>query len=126
MFNSRIVAKNTGFLIAGDIVHKLTMILFVSILARKIGSELFGVFMLAQVLAGLIMVIANPGVSQILFRDVAEGKESPSLLIGAVAILRLAFLPVAFGTLMVVSFLLGYPLDVFRIIAVVGFGGLCA
>jgi len=120
--NSRIIAKNTVFLIAGDMTYKLVMILFISVLARKIGLELFGVFMLAQILAGLAIVIANPGVSQILYRDVATNKESSSYLIGAAAILRLIFLPIGFGILMVASFLLGYSSNVFRIIAVVGCG----
>ena len=113
------VAKNTGFLIAGDMASKLVMILFASVLARRLGAGGFGEFMLAQVLGGIVIALADPGVSQIVYRDFATS-EDPPLLIGAGALLRLAFLPVAFGSLTLLAYLLGYSSQVFSVIAVVG------
>lgn len=116
---SRVAARNTGFLIAGDMTCKLAMILFASVLARRLGAAEFGEFVLAQVLGGIVIALADPGVSQIVYRDFATSEE-PSLLIGAGALLRLAFLPVAFGSLTVLAYLLGYSSQVFSVIAVVG------
>lgn len=116
---SRVVAKNAGLLVAGDVASKIVTVFFFSVVARLLGAAGFGEFTLAQVLGGIVIALADPGVSQIVYRDFATSKD-PTLLIGAGAFLRLAFLPVAFGTMIVVARLLGYSSSVSSVVAVVG------
>jgi O-antigen/teichoic acid export membrane protein len=119
---SRIIAENTGCLILGDTVHKVAVTVFLSVLAHRLGPEEFGIYTLSLTLGGIAIAIADPGVSKILFRDIAADRQSQSLLLGAGVVLRLAFLPVGFGFLLGLIRLLGYPPDVVRVVAVGGLG----
>jgi len=124
MSTAKVVAKNAGFLIVGDLIHKVASILFSAIVARQVGAESFGAFSIALVLAGFAAVIVDPGVSQILYRDIAEAKESAAALVGAGIILVIFLLPLSILFLIGLSTLLGYPLLVFRVIVIVGLGSL--
>lgn len=116
---SRVVAKNTSFLIGADVASKLVAVFFASVLARRLGAAAFGEFTLAQVLGGIVIALADPGISQIVYRDIATAKD-PGVLVGAGAFLRLAFLPVAFGIMMLVASILGYSSGLLNVVAVVG------
>ena len=119
---SKVVSRNVLFLMLGDVVHKIASILFSTLVARQIGAESFGVFSIALVLAGLVAVVADPGVSQILYRNLSENKEPSPFLVGAGVSLVLLLLPLSLLCLVALAFVFKYPPNVFRVIAVVGLG----
>ncbi len=120
MQNAKVATENAFFLIIGNVLHKAVAILFFAILARHIGPKQFGVFSLAQVLAGVMLPLSNPGVSKIIYLDAAVDGKSLPYLAGGGALLRGLFLFVGFGCLVALSYAMGYPTETSRIVLIVG------
>jgi len=105
---AKTVAKNTAWLLAGNIVNKLLSFLIVVFLARRLGDSGFGKFSFAQSLVQILVVFADLGLGFLVIREVARDKGSSGILIGRALSIRLVFSFVIFLIAAVVIGLVDY------------------
>jgi O-antigen/teichoic acid export membrane protein len=117
---SGIIARNAGFLITGDVLNKMVVLLFSSVVARELGAVAFGIFSLSQVLGGVITPFVDLGVSNIINRDAAAERSAAPHLVSTGLVLLLALLPFGLVGLLILAFAFQYPPDVVLVIMVVG------
>src|SRR5436190_23465717 len=74
MSTPRRVGRNTGFLVAGELVSKAASFVFYAVMARAIGQEGFGGFTFALSLA-LLLAAFDTGVDPVVTRAIARRRE---------------------------------------------------
>jgi len=117
---TRRVAKNTGALIAGTIISKLCLLVFLAIAARYIGPEGFGKYTFALSFAALFIVLGDMGLDMLAIREVARDRTLISKYLGNIAILKTILSAIAVGIIFLVINLLNYPLDTTKIVYIIG------
>jgi len=68
------IAKNTGVLLASQVVSYAIGFFFVMYTARYLGAEGFGVLSFALAFTGIFGVFADLGLRQLTVREVARGE----------------------------------------------------
>jgi len=115
------VIKNTAILLVGRILSIVFGIIYVAFLARYIKAEGMGKIATATSLIGLLIILVNFGLSQLITRDVAvdrgktESYTSNSLLLRGL----LSFIFAA--VVVLITYILKYPVDTVKIIYIYGF-----
>ena len=89
MHIAKIILKNSSFVLAGDILRRLSNFVSAFLLVRYLGGERFGIFSFAMSFLFFFIIIDNLWLKPILVRDVASDEQRAGLLLGNAVILRL-------------------------------------
>lgn len=116
----RTVAKNSIWLLAGNVALRLIAALVVVLMVRALGDERFGQYSFAVAFVGFFTLIASFGFTTLLIRDIAKDKEQTSKYLNNVLSLKLVFAFVAFALLLMVSLFIDKPSLVKLIIYIFG------
>jgi O-antigen/teichoic acid export membrane protein len=90
------VLRNTTWLLAGEVVSRLLAAGYQVLLARYLGTALFGEFTLAMALAAILGIVSDLGLTSLTVREVSRAREAP-MRVAAPAMRARAFLAVLLG-----------------------------
>jgi O-antigen/teichoic acid export membrane protein len=105
------IAKNTGVIIAGNIVFRIVSLFVIIYLARYLGTEGFGKYSFVFAYLAFFNIITDLGLQQILVREMARNPSTAPKLIGNACIVRLLLTVFALGLAIAIMTLLPYPDD---------------
>jgi O-antigen/teichoic acid export membrane protein len=71
---SRVVARNTGFQVVGEIASRAASLALYAVMARELGKTGFGSFMVAFSIATLLVIVAGAGTESVLTRETARDR----------------------------------------------------
>jgi O-antigen/teichoic acid export membrane protein len=108
----RKVAKNTGIIIAGDIVNKVVSVFLIIYLARYLGAIGYGKYSFVFAFLSFFGVITNLGINTIITRDIARDKSHTGKIIGNASTLKLFLSIIAIAFAMILIRAMGYPEDI--------------
>ncbi|AHL23100.1 flippase [Thermococcus nautili] len=104
----RTITKNTLALMVASVVSKGLAFLTLILLARYLGSENYGKLAFAMALTSFFTVIADFGLSSLIVREVARGKEKAGVYLGTFSIFKVFLAVVVFLALVLISHFGGY------------------
>ena len=107
----RKIAKNTGVVIAGNVIFRLISLFVIIYLARYLGTEGFGKYSLVFAYLAFFNIVTDLGLQQILVREMARNPSTASKLIGNAYVIRLLLTVFAVVLSIVIITLLPYPDD---------------
>lgn len=105
------VAKNTGIVIAGDIIFRLISLVIMIYLARYLGPVGFGKYSFVFAYLSFFLILADLGLQPILVREMSRDKSIAPKLIGNAYIIKLILTVFAVALSMVVIKSMHYPMD---------------
>jgi len=114
------VAKNTGALLAGNIISKFCSLALLAIAARYLGAAGLGKYTFALSFTALFIVLGDLGLNTLAIREVARDRFLISKYLGNIAILKTILSAIAVGIIFLVITLLNYPLDTTKIVYIIG------
>ncbi len=115
------VAKNTGIVLAGDVVFRLVSLVVIIYLARYLGTAGFGKYNFVFAYLAFFGVIADLGLQSIIVRDLARNPEMAPNLIGNAYFIRLILTVLAVVLSIVVITLMSYPPDTTTYVCIAAF-----
>lgn len=98
----RIIVKNSVWLFSVQIIVKIISFFYVIFLARSLGVENFGLYIVALSYFSLVSSFADFGINRFLIREIATGKKQVAELLSTAIFLRLSILSVFFAVSAVV------------------------
>ena len=113
------IAKNTGVLLASQVVSYAIGFFFVMYTARYLGAEGFGVLSFALAFTGIFGVFADLGLRQLTVREVARDKSLAGKYLGNIAVMKVILVIVTFGLIALFINLLGYPEQTIKVVYLV-------
>jgi len=117
----RRVAKNTGVLIAGDVIFRIISLFIIIYLARYLGTVGFGKYSFVFAYLAFFGVITDFGLHAILVREISRDESLAPKLIGNAYIIKLILTSFAVVLSMVVISLMSYPTDTTSYIYIAAF-----
>ena len=122
--NSRAIqtARNSGFLLGGEIATRLGGVALLVLLARRFGPEGFGSYSAALALGSLLVVIADPGLAVLTTRDIARSPDQAARRLQLGLSLKVPLSVAMVGAAMVASHLLSYPIQTTQLVLAVAVG----
>jgi len=115
------VAKNTGIVIAGDVIFRIISLFIIIYLARYLGTVGFGKYSFVFAYLAFFGIISDLGFQTILVREMARDESNASKLIGNAYVIRLILTMLAIVLSMVVITLMSYPVDTTTYIYIAAF-----
>lgn len=115
------VAKNTGIVIAGDVIFSIISLFVTIYLARYLGTVGFGKYSFVFAFLAFFNIITDLGLQAILVRDMSRDSSIAPKLIGNAYIIRLILTVIAVVLSMVVITLMSYPPDTTTYIYIAAF-----
>lgn len=114
------LVKNTISLVTVGIVDKLSMVVFLAILARKLDKVEFGAYSLVITLIVIGSIFVNFGVENVIVREIAKNKAQAKGFFANGLLIALASSLLIWPLVVTLAFLLGYSSE---IIFLLSFGG---
>ena len=105
------VAKNTGVVIAGDVIFRLISLVVTIYLARYLGKVGFGKYSFVFAYLAFFDVITDLGLRTILVREMSRDPSNSPKLIGNAYIIRLLLTIFAVALSVIIITLMSYPED---------------
>ena len=105
------VAKNTGVVIAGDLIFRMISLFVIIYLARYLGTVGFGKYNFVFAYLSFFGIITDLGLQTILVREMSRDASITPKLIGNAFIIRLILTIFAVVLSMIVITLMSYPAD---------------
>jgi O-antigen/teichoic acid export membrane protein len=105
----RRVAKNTSFLILGNLTTKVLNLFLVVAIARYLGANGFGQYSLILAYVGLFGIVLNLGLDTLAERDIAQGKRKAGVIMGGVLLIKLFLFFFVLSLVSLSARLLSYP-----------------
>ncbi|RLI54126.1 MAG: hypothetical protein DRP09_13890 [Candidatus Thorarchaeota archaeon] len=105
------VAKNTGIVVAGDVLFKLVSLVVIIYLARYLGTAGFGKYSFIFAYLAFFNIVTDLGLQTILVREMARDPTIAPMLIGNACIIRLILTVIAVVSSVAVITLMSYPSD---------------
>jgi len=103
------IAHNTAFYTGGLIAQKIVSFFYFIIIARFLGAEDIGKYVLALSITTILLIIIDSGISPAITRETARNKETASAYLPSIIIYKIiASVVIYFFALAFVNFL-GYP-----------------
>lgn len=116
MKETRIIIKNSLWLIFGETVSKIATFFFIMILARKISVADFGKYNLAFSFVMIFGVIDELGLNIFLFREISRNKEYLSKYVSNVLAMRIILSSIFFAVVYIFVRIFNYSQDVIKLI----------
>jgi len=114
------VARNTGILVALEIVTRISGIVLTIAIARKLGAADFGLFTFAFSFGGLFGVLVTFGLDKLITREVARDHGRAASYLGRVLVVESSLSILAMALMLVILLALGYQLSRLLIVAMAG------
>ncbi|MBI4344131.1 MAG: flippase [Euryarchaeota archaeon] len=115
------VAKNTAFLVGGNVANKALNLVLFAVIARYLGTEGFGRYSLVMAFVGLFAILLNLGLDTLAERDVAQDRRKAGAYMGNVLAIRVVlFLPVLI-LITISANLVGYGGETLRLFYIYAF-----
>mgnify|MGYP000108938128 CR=1 FL=1 len=105
------VARNTGIIIAGDVIFRIISLIVTIYLARYLGTDGFGKYNFVFAYLAFFGVITNLGFQTILVREMSRDPSIAPKLIGNAYIIRLILTVFAVVLSVVIISFMSYPAD---------------
>jgi O-antigen/teichoic acid export membrane protein len=115
------VAKNTGIIIAGDVIFKLISLFVTIYLARYLGTVGFGKYSFIFAYLAFFNILTDLGLQQILVREMARNPAITPKLIGNGYIIRWILTVLAVVSSVVIITVMSYPADTTTYIYIAAF-----
>jgi O-antigen/teichoic acid export membrane protein len=115
------VAKNTGIVIAGNVIFRLISLFVLIYLARYLGTASFGKYSFVFAYLAFFGVITDLGLQPILVREMSRDPPNAPKLIGNAYVIRFILTMLAFILSIVVISLMSYPTDTTTYIYIAAF-----
>ncbi|MCL5951462.1 MAG: flippase [Chloroflexi bacterium] len=106
---TRNVLFNTVVLTTGQLLGRVSGLIFVPFIARQLGSGDLGAYQLSNILIAYLSVAVLFGLSPLVVRSMAQHPEDAPRLFAESLSLRVLFAGIAIGVLAIFLFLSGYP-----------------
>jgi len=113
------IAKNTGVLLASQVVSYILGFFFIMYTARYLGAEGFCVLSFALAFTGIFGVFADLGLQPLTVREVARDKSLAGKYLGNIAVMKVILVIVTFGLIALFINLLGYPEQTIKVVYLV-------
>ena len=113
------IAKNTGVLLASQVVSYVFGFFFVMYTARYLGAEGFGVLSFALAFTGIFGVFSDLGVSTLTVREVARDKSLAGKYLGNIVVMKVILVAITFGLIALAINILGYPEQTIKVVYLV-------
>lgn len=120
MVTERRVAKNTLFLLVGQISQALCALVLWLLIARVLTPEAIGQYSLAVSLSAIFAIVSKVGYEHLAIREVARNKEKASEYLGDILTLKGGLALVGYALLASTVLAVGYPRGKGALILVVG------
>lgn len=120
MVTERRVAKNTLFLLAGQISQAICTLALWLLIARVLNPAAIGQYSLAVSLSAIFALVSKVGYEYLAIREVARHKEKASEYLGDILTMKGGLALVGFGLLAATVLAVGYPRGKGALILVVG------
>jgi len=117
----RKIAKNTGVIIAGNVIFRLVSLFVVIYLARYLGTAGFGKYSFVFAYLAFFGIITDLGLQQILVREMARKPSTAPKLIGNAYVIRLLLTLSAVVLSIIIITLLPYPADTTHYVYIASF-----
>lgn len=114
---ARTIAKNTGILVALEIITRITGIILTIAVARTLGAADFGLFTFAFSFSGLFAIFAMFGLDRLVTREVARDHERTGSYLGRVLVVETALSTIAMILMFTILLALGYQPSKILIVA---------
>lgn len=114
--------KNIFFKFISEVVSRIFTLVFFIYLARKLGDSDFGIYSYLYSFCMLLIVIIDPGINQILIRNVSREKNNINEHVSSVTLLKIVLVILYFLTVHAVNFATGsksYPFNLVSYMALV-------
>ena len=115
------VARNTGIVIAGEVIFRLISLVVIIYLARYLGTVGFGKYSFVFAYLAFFNVITDLGLQTILVREMSRDESIAPKLIGNGSIIRLILTVFAVVLSMIVISFMSYPSDTTTYIYIAAF-----
>ncbi len=115
------VAKNTGIVIAGDVIFRVISLFITIYLARYLGIVGFGKYSFVFAYLAFFGVITSLGLNTILVREMARDPSMTSKLIGNAYIIKILLTVFAIVLSLIIITLLPYPADTTNYVYIAAF-----
>jgi len=117
---ARTIAKNTGILVALEIITRITGMILTIAIARTLGPADFGFFTFAFSFGGLFGILATFGLDRLVTREVARDHERTGSYLGRVLVVETALSTIAMVLMLAILPALGYQPSRILIVAMAG------
>lgn len=114
------VAKNTVYLTTALVGQKILSFVYFTLLARFLGPEDIGKYTFALAFTTIFSIITDLGLTPFLVRETAKEKEKAGDLLRGALALKIGLIVVAYGAVIIASYLFGYPKLIIQLILVSG------
>ena len=74
------IFKNTGYVLGGNTILKVMNFLFSVFVIRRLGDDRFGQYSIVIAFVGIFQIIAEPGISQFVMREIAQNRSKTQSL----------------------------------------------
>lgn len=109
MTTAKRIAKNTGVLLAAQVLSYLPIFFSMMYIARYLGAADFGVLSFALAFTGIFGGLTDMGLQQLTVREVAREKSLASKYLANVGLMKMILVTITFGLIALTINLLGYP-----------------
>jgi len=110
------IVKNTGVLLASQIISRLLAFFYVMYTARYLGAKGFGILSFALAFTGIFGVFTDLGLGQLTIREVARDKSLVSKYLANISVMKVILATITFGLIVLLINLLGYPKQTIEIV----------
>ena len=110
------IAKNTGVLLASQVISRLLAFFYIMYTARYLGASGFGILSFALAFTGIFGVFADLGLGQLTIREVARNKSLAGKYLANVSVMKVILVTITFGLIALVINLLGYPEQTIKVV----------
>jgi O-antigen/teichoic acid export membrane protein len=104
MTGGRVIARNVGVQSSAEAISKVAALVLYAVMARSLGEEGFGEFSFAFSLGALLVVLAAPGVGDVVTRTIAREPRALGRLLWNALALRGAFGVAALAIVTAIAF----------------------
>ena len=110
------IAKNTGILLATNIIGRILSFFYIMYTARYLGVEGFGILSFALAFTGIFGVFTDLGLGQLTIREVARDKSLAGKYLANISVMKVILVTVTFGLITFTINLLGYPGEMIKVV----------
>lgn len=110
------IAKNTGILLAANIISGILSFFYIMYTARYLGAEGFGILSFALAFTGIFGVFSDLGLRQLTIREVARDKSLAGKYLANISVMKVILVMVTFGLITFTINLLGYPGEIIKVV----------
>ncbi|MBU4492079.1 MAG: flippase, partial [Euryarchaeota archaeon] len=115
----RRIAKNTGVLLAAQVLGHLIGFFYMMYTARYLGAAGFGILSFALAFTAIFSILTDFGLQPLTIREVARDKTLATKYLANLSGMKIALVTATFGLIAITINLLGYPEQTIKVVYLV-------